>query len=220
MSNQFIPLRGLGEVYICVADDMWTMHDCSYYNPLKEIPFFKLLLELGSLNMKFIFSGYEERDIFNSTLINDFKEKTTVLILSFIKIQDLCDDLFATGHIETIECCMIVFHRFIKRKLSDYFFEDYIACQEIKETLQILKRELKNFINYFDELVTILFFFLPDRYRKSINFTLDNSKFKENLNKITEVLAEDFIKQVEIKLKKSEIYKTNKNFCKIFFINQ
>ena len=74
-------------------------------------------------------------------------------------------------------------------------------------------------MHYFDELVTI-FFFLPDRCRKSINFTLDNSKFKENLNKIKEVLAKDLIKQLEIKLKKSEIYKTNKNFCKKFFINQ
>ena len=75
---------------------------------------------------------------------------------------------------------MIVFHRFIKRKLSDYFFEDYIACQEIKETLQILKRELKNFINYFDELVTILFFFLPDRYRKVLILLL----IIQNLKKI------------------------------------
>ena len=55
---------------------------------------------------------------------------------------------------------MIVFHKFIKRKLGDYFFEDYIVCQEIKETLEILKRELENFINYFDELVCIFFFFL------------------------------------------------------------
>ena len=149
ISNQFIPLRGLGEVYICVADDMWTMHDCFYYNPLKEIPFFKLLLELGSLNMRFIFRGYEERDIFNSTVINDFKEKTTVLIFSFIKIQDLCDDLFATGHIEAIECCMIVFHRFIKRKLGDYFFEDYIACQEIKKNITNLKKRTKKFYTLF-----------------------------------------------------------------------
>ena len=54
---------------------------------------------------------------------------------------------------------MKIFHRFIKRKLGDYFFEDYIACQEMKETLQILKRELEYFINYFDELVSIFFFF-------------------------------------------------------------
>ena len=80
MSHRFILSRGLGEVYVWVADTMWTMHDSSYYNPLKEIPFFKLLLELGSLNMRFLFSGFEERDIFNSTLINDFKEKTTVLM--------------------------------------------------------------------------------------------------------------------------------------------
>ena len=180
MSRRFIPSRGLGEVYVCVADTMWTMHDSSYYNPLKEIPFLKLLLELGSLNMRFLFCGYKERHIFNSTLINDFKEKATVLILSFIKTQDLCNDLFSTGHIETIECCMKIFHRFIKRKLGDYFFEDYIACQEMKETLQILKRELEYFINYFDELVSILFFFLPDGYGKSIDFILDNSKFKEN----------------------------------------
>ena len=87
-------------------------------------------------------------------------KKTTLILLSFIIIQDLCEDLFATGHIETIEYCMKVFHKFINRKLGDYFFEDYIVCQEIKETLEILKRELENFINYFDELVCIFFFFL------------------------------------------------------------
>ena len=114
---------------------------------------------IGNLNMRFLFSGYEERDIFSSTLISDFKEKTTLLILSFIKIQDLCDDFFVTGHIEAIECCMLVFHRFIKRKLGNYLFDDYIVCQEIKETFVILKRELINFINHFYELLTIFFFF-------------------------------------------------------------
>ena len=159
--------------------------------------------------MRFLFSGYEERDIFSSTLISDFKEKTTLLILSFIKIQDLCHDFFATGHIEAIECCMIVLHRFIKRKLGNYLFDDYIVCQEIKETLEILKRELINFINSFYELLTIFFFF-PGCYRKSMDFILDNSKFEENLTRIKEVFVEDFIKQLEIILKKSEIYKTSK----------
>ena len=42
-------------------------------------------------------------------------KKTTLILLSFIIIQDLCEDLFATGHIETIEYCMKVFHKFINR---------------------------------------------------------------------------------------------------------
>ena len=42
-----------------------------------------------------------------------------------------------------------------------------------------------------------------------MDFILDNSKFEENLTRIKEVFVEDFIKQLEIILKKSEIYKTS-----------
>ena len=60
-------------------------------------------------------------------------KKTTLILLSFIIIQDLCEDLFATGHIETIECCMKVFHKFIKRKLGDFSLKITLYDKKLKK---------------------------------------------------------------------------------------
>ena len=59
-----------------------------------------------------------------------------------------------------------VFCKSVNNELSNFFVEDYTACEEIKEALEKLKKELGNFVHYFDDLVTTLFFFLPDHYRK------------------------------------------------------
>ena len=79
--------------------------------------------------------------------------------MSFTKIEDLCDDLYSTGHIETACQCMDVFRKCINNELSDFFVEDYAACEEIKEALEKLKKELRTFVYYFDDLLTTLFFF-------------------------------------------------------------
>ena len=79
--------------------------------------------------------------------------------MSFTKIEDLCDDLYSTGHIEIAYQCMDVFRKCINNELSDFFVEDYAACEEIKEALEKLKKELRTFVYYFDDLLTTLFFF-------------------------------------------------------------
>ena len=79
--------------------------------------------------------------------------------MSFTKIEDLCDDLYSTGHIEIASQCMDVFRKCINNELSDFFVEDYAACEEIKEALEKLKKELRTFVYYFDDLLTTLFFF-------------------------------------------------------------
>ena len=66
--------------------------------------------------------------------------------MSFTKIEDLCDDLYSTGHIEIASQCMDVFRKCINNELSDFFVEDYAACQEIKEALEKLKKELLLYI--------------------------------------------------------------------------
>ena len=60
--------------------------------------------------------------------------------MSFTKIEDLCDDLYSTGHIETACKCMDVFRKCINNELSDFFVEDYAACEEIKEALEKFKK--------------------------------------------------------------------------------
>ena len=96
---------------------------------IKEIPFFKLLLELGSLNMRVIIQGFDQEiDIYRKKLITDFRRKTTFLIESFKKIDDLCDDLYSPGNIETVGGqCMEIFRESVNNELSNFFVEDYTA---------------------------------------------------------------------------------------------
>ena len=52
MNHVFIPSHGIGEVYVNLSDMYWYMYDSSFCNLKKEIPFFKLLLDIGSLYMR------------------------------------------------------------------------------------------------------------------------------------------------------------------------
>ena len=113
--------------------------------------------------------------------------------MSFTKIEDLCDDLYPTGHIETVGQCMEVFRKSVNNEWSNYFVEDYTACEEIKEALEELKKELRTSAYHFDGLVTTLFFFLPDHYRNCFDFIIENKKFQENFDKIKQCFVEDFI---------------------------
>ena len=85
--------------------------------------------------------------------------------------------------------------------------------------MEKLKKELGDFVYYFNDLVTTLFFFLPDGYRKCFDFITENKKFQENIDRMKQCFVEDFLKQLEI-MQKSKIYKTEKNFCKKIINNQ
>ena len=52
MNSVFIPSHSIGEVYIDVFDLRWHMLRSSFYNFRKNIPFFKLFLDMGSLFRK------------------------------------------------------------------------------------------------------------------------------------------------------------------------
>ena len=122
MDHRFIPYHGIGEVFI--NGNYWEMFNSSFHNLKKEIPFFKLLLELGSLNMRVIIQGFDQEiDIYRKTLITDFRRKTTFLIESFTKIEDLCDDLYSTGHIETVGQCMEIFRKSVNNELSNFLLK-------------------------------------------------------------------------------------------------
>ena len=54
MKNQaFIPSRGIGELYLDVGNMHWYMHNSSLFNFQKEILFFKLVLDMASLRMRY-----------------------------------------------------------------------------------------------------------------------------------------------------------------------
>ena len=118
----FIPSHGIGEVYIDVFDMRWQMLSCSFYKFRKNIPFFKLLLDMGSLMMRYyIRLDARGTDAYNVILLNDFKEKTIYLMKSYKKVESLSENLFATNDIEAYNHCMKVFDQYVqneKKKIS------------------------------------------------------------------------------------------------------
>ena len=93
MNRVFIPSHGIGEVYIDLSDMYWYMYDSFFYNLKKEIPFFKLLLDLVSLYMRCRMRlNVQETDIYRRILMIDFRKESTYLLRSFMKIESLSED--------------------------------------------------------------------------------------------------------------------------------
>ena len=177
MNGVFIPSRGIGEVYIDVFDMGWRMLSSSFSNFRKNIPFFKLLLDMGSLMMRcYIRLNQRETDAYNIILLENFKEKTTYLMRSYKKIESLSGKLIVTGDIEAYNHYMKVFDQYVQNGKRN--FHD---CGEMNFTSVNLKDELNKFSFYLDDLLTTLFFFLPKKFRKNI-FAVDD--YQENMNKI------------------------------------
>ena len=71
----------------------WYMYESSFYNLKKEIPFFKLLLDLVSLYMRCRMQlNVQETDIYCRILMIDFRKKSTYLLQNFMKIESLSED--------------------------------------------------------------------------------------------------------------------------------
>ena len=93
MNRVFISSHGIGEVYIDLSDMYWYMYDSFFYNLKKEIPFFKLLFDLGSLYMRCRMRlNVQETDIYRRILMIDFRKESTYLLRSFMKIESLSED--------------------------------------------------------------------------------------------------------------------------------
>ena len=104
----FIPSHGLGEIYLDLSKMHWYMHNSCYFNLKKEIPFFKLLLDMASLLMR-CYTRLNVSRLFLPQIILDDGKRSTYLIQSFIKIKSLCKDLFCIGDIENLDYCMEVY---------------------------------------------------------------------------------------------------------------
>ena len=149
MNSVFIPSHGIGEVYIDVFDLRWHMLSSSFYNFRKNIPFFKLLLDMGSLMMRcYIRFDARETDAYNIILLlDDFKEKTAYLTRSYKKIEILPENLVAASDIE-------VFGQYVRNGKRNFPY----YCEEINFALINLKDELNKFSFYLDDLLTTFFF--------------------------------------------------------------
>ena len=72
----------------------WYMYNSSCFNLYKEIPFFKLLLDMASLRMRYYMQINSNHLLVPQTLL-EIGRVSTYLIKSFITIKSLREDLFA-----------------------------------------------------------------------------------------------------------------------------
>ena len=82
----FIPSHYLGEIYLHLSNMHWHMHNSSYFNLKKEIPFFRLLLDMASLRMR-CFTRLNLNRLFLPQVILDVGKRSAYLIQSFTKIK-------------------------------------------------------------------------------------------------------------------------------------
>ena len=94
----FIPSHCIGEIRLDVRDLYWYMLNSSYINIEKEISFFKLLVDMASLRMRY-FQRINTNRVFLSQVIINLGHSTTCFTLGFNKLKELSKDLFATGDI-------------------------------------------------------------------------------------------------------------------------
>ena len=131
MNNQvFIPSHGIVELYLDVGNMHCYMHNSSLFNFQKEIPFFKLILDMVSLRMRYYLRLNGNRLFVRQTLL-DIGHISTYSFKSFITIKSLTEDLFCTGDIETLDYCMEVCRHFVSHEPLDFFYKRSIenkAC--------------------------------------------------------------------------------------------
>ena len=94
MKNQaFIPSRGIGELYLDVGNMHWYMHNSSLFNFQKEILFFKLILDIASLHMRY-YLRLNGNCLFVPQTLLDIGCISTYLFKSFITIKSLTEIYF------------------------------------------------------------------------------------------------------------------------------
>ena len=124
MNNQgFIPSHGIGELYLDVGNKYWYMHNSSLFNFQKEIPFFKLILDMVSLRMRYYLWLNSNRLFVPQTLL-DIGHISTYFFKIFITIKSLTEDLFCIGDIETLDYCIDVYRQFVSREPLDFFINE------------------------------------------------------------------------------------------------
>ena len=136
MNNWFIPPNGIGELYLDVTDMHWYSYESFYYNFHKEIPFAKLILNMASLQMRYL-TQLNGNCLLMPQTIPNLGNTSAMLTNSFIKIQSLSEDLFCTGDIETLRYCMEVYNQFLNKKPLDFFVS---GCWKIEKFLVELEK--------------------------------------------------------------------------------
>ena len=211
--NNFIFSTGVGEILLDPNDMQWYMADSSFFDKKKDIPLSKFLLNLASFlcrNRQRI----ELQNISNKTLIMDLNRIIKKIILSFEKIESLCDDLFCTGNIVNNDQCIKTFEQFLSNEPFDFF-----DLGEINEIMDLIHMELTTFKKVLEKLIMICQFFIIKKIKTQTNIIMkENSKLFSKTEFIRDFMQQ--LKKVVSKIffKKFSYQKNFKNF-KQFFVH-
>ena len=99
----------------------WYCYESTLFNIDTEAPFMKLLLEMSSLCMRY-YTCLNGNEIGMQQVVLDIGHLTAEICRSFIKIKHLSEDLFSTGDIMTLDCCMEVYRQYKNNEPLDFFY--------------------------------------------------------------------------------------------------
>ena len=201
MNSAFNPSNSIGEIRLDSRDLYWYMLNSSYFNINKEIPFFKLLIDMASLRMRY-FQRINANRIFLPQIIMDLGHATTYFILGFNKLKELSKDLFATGDIETLDYCLEVYRQHLNHEKLDFL----LLINENKRLLKTIERTLLNLEFNLNKIFSFIYTLFPK-----------NSKFRKDLQKTEELFKKDFIKQLKKFIRKNGKYSSGIYGKKVFF---
>ena len=164
MNNRFIASHGIGEIFVERFEMAWSKFDSSLFNRKKELPLFQFVLDLASLLYKYNRELMRE-NIWNRTLILNLNNIIKETVFSFERIVDLSDDLFCTGDLRTKQDCIVAFDQFMNNEPFDFFD----SLGEIREIMDLIDIELKNFKKLLTDLLTICPYFIKNGSNKNVS---------------------------------------------------
>ena len=103
-------------------------------------------------------------------IILDIAKHSAKLILSFLRIKNLSEDMFCTGDIVTVDYCMEIYRQFLSRELFDF---SMVGMRKIREALHQIHQELKIFQEKSEQLFRCsIIYYLKTQNLEKILMTL------------------------------------------------
>ena len=153
MSSQnqqsIIRSHGIGEIMFDEWESECHQADHFSFNKLQEIPFFKLLLRLNALHLKYLDTRVN-LPLSDIILLRDSYIANIDLMKTFEDLQVLCDDLFANANIINMADAIFQFNEFMNGFEFDFF--DYGETKDIMDEILIkvdnFDKHLNHVLNY------------------------------------------------------------------------
>ena len=103
-------------------------------------------------------------------IILDIAKHSAKLILSFLRIKNLSEDMFCTGDIATVDYCMEIYRQFLSGELFDF---SMVGMRKIREALHQIHQELKIFQEKSEQLFRCsIIYYLKTQNLEKILMTL------------------------------------------------